>query len=46
VASTNETLNVIAQLPPGRKATMTVMRKNREAAIDVNVARRPRVAAE
>jgi serine protease DegQ len=46
VASTNETLNVIAQLPPGRKATMTVMRKNREAAIDVNVARRPRVSAE
>jgi serine protease DegQ len=46
VASTAETLNLIAQLPPGQKATMTVMRKNREAAIDVNVARRPRAVAE
>jgi serine protease DegQ len=42
VASTAETLNVIAQLTPGQKATMTVMRKNREATIDVNVVRRPR----
>ena len=43
VASTSEMLNLIAQLPPGRKATLTVMRKNREASVDVNVARRPRV---
>ncbi len=43
VASTAETLNVIAQLPPGQKATMTVMRKNRESALDVNVGKRPRV---
>jgi serine protease DegQ len=42
VASTAETLKLIAQLPPGRKATMTVMRKNRESALEVNVAKRPR----
>ncbi|MES2319784.1 MAG: Do family serine endopeptidase [Pseudomonadota bacterium] len=42
VASTAETLNLIAQLAPGRKATMTVMRKNRETALDVNVGKRPR----
>ena len=42
VASTTEMLNLIAQLPPGQKATMTVMRKNREAALVVNVAKRPR----
>jgi serine protease DegQ len=43
VASTAETLNLIAQLPPGQKATMTVMRKNRESALEVNVAKRPRI---
>jgi serine protease DegQ len=42
VASTAETLNLIAQLPPGQKATMTVMRKNRESTLEVNVAKRPR----
>jgi serine protease DegQ len=42
VGSTSEMLNLIAQLPPGQKATMTVMRKNREAAVEVNVAKRPR----
>lgn len=42
VGSTNEMLNLIAQLIPGQKATMTVMRKNREAALEVNVAKRPR----
>jgi serine protease DegQ len=42
VASTSEMLNLIAQLTPGKKATMTVMRKNREAAVEVSVARRPR----
>ncbi|MES2015365.1 MAG: Do family serine endopeptidase [Pseudomonadota bacterium] len=46
VASTAETLNLIAQLAPGQKATMTVMRKNREAAVDVHVAKRPRASAE
>ena len=42
VASTTEMLNMIAQLTPGEKAKMTVMRKNREAALEVNVAKRPR----
>lgn len=40
--STNDTLNLIAQLPPGGKATMTVMRKNRQATVDVTVGQRPR----
>ncbi|RSZ59399.1 Do family serine endopeptidase [Massilia atriviolacea] len=40
--STNDTLNLIAQLAPGGKATMTVMRKNRPARVDVTVGTRPR----
>ena len=43
VGSTAEMLNLIAQLPPGRKATLTILRKNREANVEVAVARRPRV---
>jgi serine protease DegQ len=43
-ANTNETLNLIAQLVPGGKAKMTVMRKNRTATLDVTVGRRPRSA--
>jgi serine protease DegQ len=35
-------LNLIAQLTPGAKATMTVVRKNREAEVDVKVGKRPR----
>ncbi|MGZ3183251.1 MAG: Do family serine endopeptidase [Telluria sp.] len=42
VTDTNVMLNLIAQLPPGHKATMTVLRKNRQANVDVNVGRRPR----
>ncbi len=42
VGSTTEMLNLIAQLTPGQKATMTLMRKNRESAVEVNVAKRPR----
>jgi serine protease DegQ len=41
VASTSEMLNLIAQLAPGGKAKMTVMRKNHEATLDVTVGRRP-----
>ena len=41
VADTTEMLNLIAQLPPGGKAKMTVLRKNREAALDVTVGKRP-----
>ncbi|UOD32438.1 Do family serine endopeptidase [Massilia violaceinigra] len=40
--STNDTLNLIAQLAPGGKATMTVMRKNRPAKVDVTIGKRPR----
>jgi serine protease DegQ len=46
VANTSETLNLIAQLPPGEKARMTVMRKNRQSTVDVTVGRRPRAPVE
>ncbi|MEO7496096.1 MAG: Do family serine endopeptidase [Massilia sp.] len=46
VASTNEMLNLIAQLKPGGKAKMTVVRKNRPTTVDVTVARRPRINTE
>jgi serine protease DegQ len=42
VGSTNDMMNLIAALPPGGRAAMTVMRKNRETTIDVTVGRRPR----
>jgi serine protease DegQ len=42
VADTSDMLNQIAQLTPGQKATMTIMRKNRTATVEVNVGRRPR----
>jgi serine protease DegQ len=42
IESTTEMLNIIAQLAPGRKAKMTVMRKDREATVDVTVGKRPR----
>jgi serine protease DegQ len=42
VGSTNDMLNLIADLPPGGKSRMTVMRKNHQATLDVTVGRRPR----
>jgi serine protease DegQ len=42
VASTNDMLNLIAALPPGGTSKMTVMRKSRQATLDVTVGRRPR----
>ncbi|MDN4053685.1 Do family serine endopeptidase [Massilia sp. YIM B02763] len=42
VGNTNDMMNLIADLPPGDKAKMTVMRKNRETTLDVTVGRRPR----
>ncbi|HZX28338.1 MAG TPA: trypsin-like peptidase domain-containing protein [Telluria sp.] len=42
VTDTNVMLNLIAELHPGSKAKMTVLRKNRQATLDVNVGRRPR----
>lgn len=41
VGDTTEMLNLIAQLPPGEKAKMTVLRKSREAALEVVVGKRP-----
>ncbi|QGZ40649.1 serine protease DegQ [Pseudoduganella flava] len=41
VRDTNEMLNLIAQLEPGGKATMRVLRKNREADLSVTVGKRP-----
>ncbi len=42
VANTAAMLNLIAQLAPGATSRMTIMRKDREAVLDVKVARRPR----
>jgi serine protease DegQ len=42
VADTTQMLNLIAQLTPGAKARMTVMRKNRATTLDVAVGTRPR----
>jgi serine protease DegQ len=41
VIDTNSMLNLIAQLAPGATAQMTVLRKNREATVDVTVGQRP-----
>ncbi|NNG24140.1 Do family serine endopeptidase [Telluria aromaticivorans] len=42
VANTSEMLNLIAQLEPGEKAPLRIMRKNREATLAVTVGKRPR----
>jgi serine protease DegQ len=42
VADTNDMLNLIAQLEPGSKAELTILRKSREAKLAVKVGRRPR----
>jgi serine protease DegQ len=42
VANTSEMLNLIAQLEPGEKAPLRIMRKNRESTLDVTVGKRPR----
>jgi serine protease DegQ len=41
VADTNSMLNLIAQLVPGGKAKMTVLRKNKETTLNVTVGKRP-----
>jgi serine protease DegQ len=41
VGNTNDMLNLIAQLKPGAKARMTVVRKSHESTLDVTVGRRP-----
>lgn len=42
VADTIEMLNLIAQLTPGNKAQMKVIRKSQEAMLDVTVGKRPK----
>ncbi|RZA36284.1 MAG: Do family serine endopeptidase [Lysobacteraceae bacterium] len=42
VANTGEMLNLIAQLEPGEKAPLRILRKNRESTLDVTVGKRPR----
>ena len=43
VADTSAVLNLIAQLAPGGKSTMTVMRKDHESKLEVTVGKRPHV---
>jgi serine protease DegQ len=42
VANTSDMLNLIAQLPPGGKSTVTVVRRNRPSTVQVTVGKRPR----
>ncbi len=42
VADTTEMLNLIAQLTPGNKAKVTVMRKSQQSILDVTVGKRPK----
>lgn len=42
VLDTSTMLNLIARLEPGAKTPMTILRKRREATLDVTVGRRPR----
>jgi len=41
VTDTNGMLNLVAQLVPGEKAKMTILRKSRETTVDVTVGKRP-----
>jgi serine protease DegQ len=41
VADTNSMLNLIAQLAPGGKAKMRVLRKSKETTLDITVGKRP-----
>jgi serine protease DegQ len=42
VKNTGDMLNLIAQLAPGAKAKLKLMRQNRESIVDVTVGKRPR----
>jgi len=42
VTDTTDMLNLIAQLVPGNKAKMTVLRKSQESTLDVTVGKRPK----
>jgi serine protease DegQ len=41
ITDTTEMLNLIAQLKPGKKVKMTILRKNEQANLDVLIGRRP-----
>ena len=44
VGDTSQMLTLISSLPPGQKAQLTVVRKNRQSVLDVVVGKRPRPA--
>ncbi|MDB5797581.1 MAG: Do family serine endopeptidase [Paucimonas sp.] len=46
VKDTTDMLNAVAQLAPGSRAKLTVLRKNEEATLDVTVGTRPRKRPE
>ncbi|KRB92752.1 Do family serine endopeptidase [Noviherbaspirillum sp. Root189] len=46
VTDTTDMLNLIAQLTPGNKAKMTVLRKTQESTVDVLVGKRPKPKRE
>lgn len=46
VTDTTDMLNLIAQLTPGKKAKMTVLRKAQESTVDVLVGKRPKPKRE
>jgi serine protease DegQ len=46
VSDTTDMLNIIAQLVPGNKARMTVLRKNQETTMNVVVGKRPKPRKE
>ncbi|TCS37239.1 serine protease DegQ [Paucimonas lemoignei] len=46
VNDTTEMLNLIAQLKPGNKAKMTILRKNEQTSLDVLVGKRPVIRRE
>jgi serine protease DegQ len=46
VKNTGDMLNLIAQLAPGAKAKLKLMRQNRESTVDVTVGKRPRASSQ
>ncbi|MBI1890170.1 MAG: Do family serine endopeptidase [Burkholderiales bacterium] len=46
VNDTTDMLNLIAQLVPGKKAKMTVLRKNEQTTMDVTIGKRPKMRRE
>jgi serine protease DegQ len=43
VSDTTDMLNLIAQLPPGNKAKMTILRKNHQSTLNITVGKRPKI---